>query len=736
MISILSCLSAGLRIKKVALAHPRIDIISLKSVLLSAGGLRLSVHHMSCHAGFFRVLGLFILLSGMGNAGEMAWEERLARAFSGRLNEVKNEVADLTSQLQRLPDIPIDDQGGTGGFASIHATAAPEKGEPHAVEVVWPAPVMVDLVALVPARRYDAKGLEAHYGMPDQFTVELIDAQGKVVATVAKEHDARSHPVRRGHPFVYQISPAVSAVGLRITAERLQADPDGEGNYVHAWAEVFAFERERELAHGAAVHTLSGSAPPAPWLWKPEFLVDGQTPLGLPEIPAEEHQNVGWLSNGRESARESATLSADLGESEEVTAVRFLPARRPTSDLPSGFGFPRKLVISMSETGEPDAAGNWQIVAERDFRNPGHNPVLVSFATHRGRYIRIDVTELWKDFESYPAFLALSEIEVLAGDRNLVLGKPVRSADGMLNIIGSGGRNWNIAALSDGFGPDGRLVSTREWMVRLDRRLQIETRIHELETETSNVVSAWRNTGLTFFVILGLAGAFAIIALPIRYRIHSNRELMTVRERIAGDLHDEVGSNLGSIQMFADLAEGRSGASDELKRIQRIASETVSAVRDIVWLLRPEGDHRIGAVEHLRETSSIMLETLKWKFTADEASWQVEFPEDANRHLFLFFREALHNILRHARAANVEIRIKISDSHFQLSISDDGVGIDSERMERPATLRALRQRVEALGATLRIDSQPDHGTLLDLTVPLRRKRSWLARLTRCQTDKS
>ena len=712
------------------------DIISLKSVLPSARGLRLSVLDMSCPAGFPRVLALFLLLSCTGNAGEIAWEERLARAFSWRLKEIETEVANLTPQLQRLPGIPIDDQGGTGGFASIHATAVPEKGEQHAIEVMWSLPAMVDLVALVPARRYDAKGLEAHYGMPDQFTVELIDAQGKVVRAVAKEYDARSHPVRRGHPFVYQVSPPVAAAGLRISAERLQADTEAEGNYVHAWAEVFAFQKELELAHGASVRALSGSAPPAPWLWKPEFLVDGQTPLGLPEVPAEEHQNVGWLSDGRETAQQPATLRVDLGESEEVTAVRFLPARRPTSDLPSGFGFPRKLMISMSEKDEPGVAGNWQTVAERDFQNPGHNPVLVSFPSHRGRYVRIDVTELWKNFESYPAFLALSEIEVLAGNHNLVLGKQVRSADGMLNITGSGGRNWTIAALSDGFGPDGRLVSTREWMVLLDRRLQIETNIHQLQTEASHLVSVWRNTGLTFFVILGLAGAIAIIALPIRYRIHSNRELMKVRERIAGDLHDEVGSNLGSIQMFADLAEGRSGASDELKRIQRIASETVSAVRDIVWLLRPEGDHRIGPVEHLRETSSIMLETLKWKFSAEEASWQLEFPEEANRHLFLFFREALHNILRHARASNVEIRIKTNDSQFELSISDDGVGIDSERIDHPATLRALRQRVEALGATLHIDSQPGHGTRLDLTVPLGRKRTWLSRLARRPQDKS
>jgi signal transduction histidine kinase len=224
-----------------------------------------------------------------------------------------------------------------------------------------------------------------------------------------------------------------------------------------------------------------------------------------------------------------------------------------------------------------------------------------------------------------------------------------------------------------------------------------------------------------------LTGAFLIIFLPIRYRRHAHRELLKIRERIAGDLHDEVGSNLGSIQMFADLAAGRSGRSEELKRIQRIAGETVSAVRDIVWLLRPEGEHRIGTVEHLRETSSIMLESLDWKFTANEDAWQVELPDEATRHLFLFFRESLHNIIRHARAAKVEIRVEKVADKFRLAITDDGVGIEPERLERPATLHALRQRAEALGAEFTVESRPGAGTQLALAIPVPRQHARKAR---------
>jgi len=671
---------------------------------------------------YLRLLAVALLLVKAAAAGEVGWDERLARTFSDRLAEMDKELAEIGPQLEQLPRIPIDDQGGTGGYASIHTHAVPAHDARCAVEVRWAATADVDLVALVPARRYDARGLDAEYGLPDAFTVELVDAKGEVLACVARERNARSHPVRRGHPFVYPVSPPVAAAGLRISADLLVADADGEGSFVHAWAEAFVFEGEHNIAQGAEVRNFGGAAPSAPWHWNNAFLVDGQTPLGLPEIPAGEHRNIGWLSQGRANAHAAASLTVDLGESFEVDSVRLLPAKRPTSDLPSGFGFPRKLVISVADTSDfPDPTRD-SMVAERDLRNPGHNPVVIPFAAHRGRYVRIEATELWKAFESYPAFFALSEVEVLAGDKNVALGKVARSPDGMPNLFATGGAYWSSAALTDGFGPDGKLVPTREWLMQLDRRLQLETRRHDLRVETDHLVSQWRNAGLAGLTLLGLAGAFLTIVLPIRYRIHANRELLKVRERIAGDLHDEVGSNLGSIQMFADLAEGRSGPSDDLKRIQRIAAETVSAVRDIVWLLRPQGDHRIGTIEHLRETSSIMLESLDWHFGANEAAWQVELPEEDTRHLFLFFREALHNIMRHARASKVDVQLAVTAGQFQLTISDDGVGIAPERLERPATLHALRQRSEALGATLAIESQPGVGTRLRLSVPLARKR--------------
>jgi signal transduction histidine kinase len=698
-----------------------IGIPSLPEFTLGCG-------QMTSISGFIQAFTLAALVVDAA-ADESSWDGRLAEKCSGRWSEIQRELVEISPQLEKLPHIPIADQGGTGGYASNHLQALPTADSRFAFEIRWPKDAAVDLVALVPARRYDAKGLDPQYGMPLAFTVELIDAKGAVIRVIAKETDSHRNPMRRGHPFVYHLESPVSAAGLRISADRLNSDYQEEGVFVHAWAEALVFAGDRNVALGAEVQSLSGATPLAPWRWNQAFLVDGETPLGLPEIPAAAHANIGWISAARTNANEAMNLTADLGELQSLDSVRLIPAKSPTTDLPSGFGFPRRLVISASATGE---SGDWKIVAERDSGNPGHNPVVLDFTPVRARFLKVEAVQSWKVFDNYPAFFALSEVEVLGAGENLAADKGFRSTDDMNVVADSSGRFWTSAALSDGFGPDGKLVTAREWILELDQRLALETRRADLLAEAGRLVAWWRRAAQIGGAVFVLIGTFLIISLPIRYRLAARRELTAVRERIAGDLHDEVGSNLGSIQMFADLAEGRGGMSEELRRIQRIAGETVSAVRDIVWLLRPTGDHRIGTVEHLRETSSIMLETLKWNFTANEEAWQTELPEAANRDLFLYFREALHNIMRHAKAQGVEIHAAKTAGTFRLVIADDGIGIDADRLARPATLRALRQRSEALQADLQIESEPEQGTRLTLSVPMadRQNRSWWSKVMR------
>jgi signal transduction histidine kinase len=655
-----------------------------------------------------------VILAGPVCAAD--WDRQLAETLDPRLAAIRRDIEAAGQRLESLPRIPVDDQGGSGGFALLHSERVPDPARPSTITVRWPRESRIDEIALVPARRYDARGLDPQFGLPDAFTVDLMDAHGNIVARVADEKQVCIHPVRTGHPFVYRLDQPVLASALVVRAMALGPSSDGDAEYAHAWSEVFAFEGERNVAAGADVTGAGGSPPAAPWQWRADYLTDGQTPLGLPEVPSPGHRNVGWISEGRGDPNQAVSLLLDFKQSVSPNLVRLMPAGRPSNDLPSGFGFPRRISVEMFDD---SADGSWRDLASLDLRNPGHNPVDIALQPARGSRMRVVATGLWKAFETYPAFFALSEIEVIENGRNLAAGIPVRSPDDSPGIIAPGGRFWSLSSLSDGHGPDGRLVPVREWLGLLDESLKQAVLIHEGRHQSDAIIAGWRQTSLAVLGLLGIAGAIAVVALPVRYRARARREVELVRDRIAGDLHDEVGSNLGSIQMLADLAEARSGASDEMKRIQRIAAETVSAVRDIVWLLRPGGQHRIATVEHLRETTSIMLESLDWHFHADDPAWDTELSEERTRHLFLFFREALHNILRHSGATRVEVGIRCDHDHLMISIADNGSGIESARMERPATLSALRKRAAAMQAGFEVETTPGQGVRLALQVPRR-----------------
>ena len=454
---------------------------------------------------------LSCLFTAAARAQEDGWDDRLARSLSGRLAEIDKELAAIRTELPALPAVPVADQGGTGGFAALNGQARPTRDGEFAVDIRLPSAGQVDLVALVPSRRYGVGGLEAQFGTPDEFTVDLLDKDGKALARIADERGVWSDPVRAGHPFVYAVSPPVEAAALRITAGHLRLDSDVSERFVHSWAEAFVFEGERNLARGAKVTSPGGQQPNAFWLWSNEFLVDGQTPLGLPEVPGGEHRNVGWISDGRAKASEAVWLEVDLGEVREFDTVRLFPLKRPTSDLPAGFGFPRRFTVSV--LGGPDTEAQ---VTAVEMDNPGHSPVDVPLGRRRGQKLRIDVSELWKALEHYPAFFALSEVQVLDGEENRGKGAVVRSPDGMGNVIGSGLQYWNMASLSDGFGPDGRLESRRTWLVQLDQRLKLEQKQHALTVETRAIVDRWRRTGLWVFALLGVAGAEVLfLSLPV-----------------------------------------------------------------------------------------------------------------------------------------------------------------------------------------------------------------------------
>jgi signal transduction histidine kinase len=224
----------------------------------------------------------------------------------------------------------------------------------------------------------------------------------------------------------------------------------------------------------------------------------------------------------------------------------------------------------------------------------------------------------------------------------------------------------------------------------------------------------------TWFRWLVAAAVILLFGALYEFRLAAERRVTRLRLRIARDLHDEVGSNLGSIALLSEVmprtADGRS--SEEVSEIRRIAVQTIESLRDIVWLLDPAGDSAGELVTRMRESARNLLAGVPFDFQASGESNAPRLPLELRRNLFPAFKEILHNIARHAHASRVEISVCLTPNRFELLVGDNGVGFDEAGVRGGNGLKNLRRRATELRGTIEIHSRSGEGTHVRLVAPL------------------
>jgi signal transduction histidine kinase len=258
------------------------------------------------------------------------------------------------------------------------------------------------------------------------------------------------------------------------------------------------------------------------------------------------------------------------------------------------------------------------------------------------------------------------------------------------------------------------LLDEASWLAELSQRRQITVDLATLEVQriTAQAIAqsraAWLASAVIFLIIASLWLMF------LRSRRSRRREMESLRHRISRDLHDEIGSHLGSIRLMSELALRDGSASDSLEEIHRLAGEAAESMRGIIWLVR-EGDSPplTSLVEAMRQSAGALLKDIDWQIEVTEFKSETASLE-FHRQVFLLFREAAHNITRHAHAAQVRIEVQWKAKHFHLRIEDNGSGFDVAAVTAGNGLANLHHRATVLGGTLQITSRPGSGTCITL----------------------
>ena len=224
-----------------------------------------------------------------------------------------------------------------------------------------------------------------------------------------------------------------------------------------------------------------------------------------------------------------------------------------------------------------------------------------------------------------------------------------------------------------------------------------------------------------FALLLIVFSIVVTLTLLNRSRIKQKLYEMQMRNQIANDLHDDIGSSLSSILLLSKIAS----TSDDANRhtlVQKItgnAQDVMERISDIVWTTNPkfdDGDNlREKIISYTQQVKQLSDATIHTNISEDIT--QIKFSMDLRRNIFLIIKEAFNNILKHARATEIFVSLTLEEKVLWLKIIDNGVGID-KNAPKGNGLETMRMRTESLKGVFHYTSAKQGGTQITIRIPL------------------
>jgi two-component system sensor histidine kinase UhpB len=256
------------------------------------------------------------------------------------------------------------------------------------------------------------------------------------------------------------------------------------------------------------------------------------------------------------------------------------------------------------------------------------------------------------------------------------------------------------------------------------QQLKLAAQAKQLQAKQLQNQKQQKNILIGSALLLALIGLILFNRYQLKRKLQQQHELLEVRNHIAKDLHDEIGSTLTSIKILSEVSQNnivkdQSKASSLLKKITEQSSQMQQGISDIVWAIKPDNDKLENMVIRMREYISHTLEpkNIRTVFSVDENILSKSIGMQQRRDFFLIFKEAVNNAAKYSNAVNVKIDLKLQSGNVELSISDDGAGFDTAKITSSNGLKNIQARAMALKGHASFFSAPGKGTLINLTMP-------------------
>jgi|GEM_PF-911660 len=283
----------------------------------------------------------------------------------------------------------------------------------------------------------------------------------------------------------------------------------------------------------------------------------------------------------------------------------------------------------------------------------------------------------------------------------------------------------------------------KDWIQAGNRRYAAYTNLpggeYIFKLKAANKEGVWNSKPLTIPLFIGTpwwktSWFYALIAAVIcgsaylfyLYRIRQLKAIFAIRNRLAADLHDEVGSSLSNIRLLSEMLQtsgntpGKKATENLIaEQIRENARDTLEGMYDIIWNLNPSNDHLGFLLGRLKEQTLPLTENrnieLTWDITNLDKS--VKLSLEKRKDLYLSCKEAIQNVLKYSECSDLELHAHTSGNSIQITISDNGKGFSGNPSHGGNGLVNMRQRMERWKGRCVIASSVN-GTTVNLSLPI------------------
>ncbi|MGB3525947.1 MAG: two-component regulator propeller domain-containing protein [Flavobacteriales bacterium] len=279
------------------------------------------------------------------------------------------------------------------------------------------------------------------------------------------------------------------------------------------------------------------------------------------------------------------------------------------------------------------------------------------------------------------------------------------------------------------------------WNLQQEPRLRINTLPygdHRLRIKAMDAEGRWTEAMLTipiimvppfhlqWWFILGLILlGIAITFLVVRYKERQLMQVIRMRDHIASDLHDEVGSTLSSIVLFSSaVGKQTSGISKEamgmLKRIKDNSTSAMESMNDIVWSVNSDNDAMENLFHRMRTYAQPLCDTagIDLEFHLGEDLLSRKLGMEQRKNLYLVFKEAVSNAVKHSGCSTIIVHFRQVAGALELLVLDNGTGISLSEVDKDTLggngLGNMSRRAMEIGGTLEVGGRPEGGTQVRL----------------------